>query len=130
MVDRTTAQGLDEFVGTAKSVAFEEGKFGPQYHIELEPEDKEIIKGPTGSFHVWLRVSAKATDSTVPEGSVLDGYLRAVERLFREAKSAATVKEALDCLVGKKILYTREKLGRSFKEHEASEQWVPNKLVR
>jgi len=129
MVQRIQATGLDEFPGTIRLIEVVEGNFGPQYHLELVPTDKDLIKGKTGAFHEYIRITPKATDAEVPEGSILDLYLREVESTFKEAKKAETVLDALNCMKGKKIVFRKKILGKAFGGHNASEHWVPVKLA-
>jgi hypothetical protein len=128
MVERTKSEGVEEFVGVLKTIEIEDSKFGQQYHLQMEPVDKSILKeSKTGMFHEWLRITEKTTETSVPEGSVLDNYLKAVERVFRDAKSKKTILKVLEMLKDKKILYVREKLGKSFGGHEAGDHWVPTR---
>jgi hypothetical protein len=131
MVDRTEAAGFDEFVGFARKISPVQGNFGPQIEIEIEPEDKSILtsKSKTGRFHEWLRLSAKATENSVPTGSVLDLYLKRVEALFRDAKKEESVIKALSYLLDKKIVYQKEQLGRKFEGKDAADHWVPTRLA-
>ena len=138
MVERTSSTGLDEFEGTARSVVLEakhekNGKtFPAQYHIEIEPANKDLIRkdSKTGVFHEWIRLPNTATETSVPDGSVIDNYLKAVERVVKEAKKADTVEEELRMLLGKQILYKREVLGKAFGNNEASVHWIPVSLAR
>lgn len=130
MVERMEATGLDEFVGFARVVEPVQGNFGPQIKIEIEPEDKTLIKaGKTGRFHEFLRLPPKATDTRIPQGSVIDTYLREVESLFKEAKTKETVLDALKVLLDKKLLWRKKILGKKYKGYEASEHWVPVRLA-
>lgn len=129
MVERTSGKGLDEFVGFARVVDPVQGNFGPQIKIEIEPENKDLIKaGKTGRFHEFLRLPSTASENKIPEGSVIDSYLREVESLFKEAKAKETLLEALRVLLDKKILWRRKVLGKRYKGYEASEHWVPVRL--
>lgn len=126
MVERSESAGFEEFVGYARNVAVEQGTFGQQFHIEIEPDDKSLLKqSKTGKFHEWLRISPKTTESSVPEGSILDMYLREIESTFREAKKEETVIGALKVLLNKKVLYKKKRLGKKFEGKEAAEHWVP-----
>lgn len=128
MVERTSSEGLEEFVGIVDNIEIQEGENGSQYHLEIEPVDKDVLKNSkTGHFHEWLRISSTATETSVPEGSVLSEYIRAVERLYKDAKNKEKVADVLDMLKGKKIVFVREKLGKAYGGHEAADHWVPNK---
>lgn len=130
MVQRTEAQLFNEFKGTANAIAIEDGAFGKQVHIEIEPEDASLVEGSkTGKFHEWLRLTPKTTETTVPSGSTLDAYLREVEGVFPAAKNVEKVMDALNYLLGKKILYRKKQLGRKFEGKEAADHWVPVALV-
>lgn len=128
-IERTEATGLDEFVGKVTELKFiKEGNYGSEYELLIKPEDDNLIsdKAKTGVFHEFLRVPKTATEQTVPDGSVLDAYIREIESVLKdEAKKVNTVKDCLELLVGKKIKYRRKKLGRSYQGHEAADHWVP-----
>lgn len=129
MVERTISKGLDEFVGFARVIEAIQGSFGPQVKMEIEPEDKTLIKaGKTGRFHEFLRLPPTASESRIPEGSVMDIYLREVESLIRDARNKETILEALRVLLDRKILWRRKVLGKRYKGYEASEHWIPVRL--
>ena len=126
MVERTQATGLDEFVGTAKEIEQITGNYGEEFHIHIKPKDESLIKtGKTGMFHEFLRVSKTATKASVPEGSILDNYLKELEGAIKEAKKSKTVLDALNLLLEKEVLYRRKKLGKAYGGHEAADHWVP-----
>ena len=126
MVERTSAQGLDEFIGTCNKVERIEGTYGPEMHLLVEPEDKSLTEGSkTGCFHVFLRITPKSTEISVPEGSSIDQFLKEVESVLKEAKKQDTIIGALETLKGKKILYRKKVIGRKFEGKEARETWVP-----
>lgn len=133
MVRTTTTEGLDEIDGTCTSVAVEKsGKIEDleQYHIMIKPTDSSILKeSKTGHFHEWIRISPKTTDESVPEGSVIHRYIQEIESLFSEAKKLEMVEEVFHLLVGKRFVWKRKQLGRSYKGFEASDYWCPTKLV-
>lgn len=129
MTERTKPQLFEEFVGVVSDIKIEPTKMegqddGEQYHLYLKPSDKEI-KGQTGFIHEWVRIPAKATDSSVPEGSVLDKYLQQIEILFNEAKAKSGHIEEMQLLVGKSFLFKKVKHGKSFEGHEAKPYWTP-----
>jgi len=130
MVERTESQGFEEFVGFARKVQLVDGNFGKQIEILLEPEDKSVLKkSKTGFFHEWIRFTASTTETSVPEGSVLDIYLREVESVFKEAKRCESVMDALGTLLDKKVLYKKKKLGKRFEGKEAADHWVPSRAM-
>lgn len=129
MVERTKAQTFDEFIGTVESVELEQPKEdsknkNPQYHIVMEPHDVKV-EGKTGKMHEWIRLPPKSTESTVPEGSVADNYLKALERLDKGVKEIKTVEEAFKWLEGKTFKFVKEKLGKAFGDYEAADYWIP-----
>lgn len=125
MVERSEAKGLEKFKGEVESVEAEEGIEGrTQYHVVMKPIDIEV-GGATGRLHEWIPMSPKATEETVPQGSVLDRYLTQVELVIDEAKQAKTVAEALNLMVGKKFQFKRVKLGKEYEGKPAREYSVP-----
>jgi hypothetical protein len=128
MVERVSSEGLKEFEGTVERVEFEPAtsKDGrSQYKITMNtPASKK-----SGKFYEWIGLSSTASSDKVPEGSNLDKYLYSLEQVVPSAKNAKTVDEALQIMVGKKFLFKRVKLGKSFKGHDAKEFWLPNKLL-
>jgi len=130
MVERIEGKKIEEFVGIARVVEKVDSKFGgTRFHIAIEPIDpsiKELISGnQTGMLHSWIRVSRLTTDDRVVEGSAMDVYLRKVESVIKEAKDKATIEDALKTLIGKKILYRFEQIGRAYKNYEGSKAYVP-----
>jgi hypothetical protein len=128
MVERKQAGTFDEFVGKVVDVSREKNEFGDndndQYHITMQPTDREI-KGSTGLMHEWIRLSAKASEESIPEGSVMDKYLTQVELLMPAAKKEKSILGALSVLKGKTFVFRKVKLGRSYEGHEAKGYWVP-----
>ena len=134
MVERTKAEGIEEFEGKVSEVIVEEnemdGKTTEQYHVSMTPQDAEILKNSkTGMFHEWLKIPPTATPESIPEGSVLDRFLQELEILDKSLKKATTHKEALDWLKGKSFLFKKKKLGKAFGGYEAKEYWIPVKLI-
>jgi len=130
-IERKASEGLIEFKGKVVSAVKEDSKIenvGSQYHIQMEPIDVEV-KGESGFFHEWVRLPPTATETSVPEGSVLDRYLQQMELIESGVKKASSLVEAFECLVGNTYLFKRMKLGKSFSDgktvHEARESWVP-----
>jgi len=132
MVERTTpgeGKRLEEFTGKVTDVAlevstFEDNAEQQQYHITMVPEGV-TIKGKTGALHEWIKLSPKATQKSVPEGSVVERYLSQLEVVLPESKSAKTLSEAFGMMKGKRFKFKRLKLGRPFKGQPAKELWVP-----
>ena len=131
MVERSTQNGLEEFVGVVVDVVLEKNTFvdseQDQYHITMKPEGIEI-KGKTGVIHEWIRLSPKATQTSVPEGSTVERYLSQLEVVLPEAKKAKTLEEAFFMMKGKKFLFRRVKLGRAYDGKPAKESWAPISL--
>lgn len=129
MVERVESSGLEEFKGTVESVAAESGMEGRvQYHLTIAPQDIEV-KGATGRMHEWVPMSPKATETSVPQGSVMDKYLTQIEICISAAKKAATIEDAFNLLVGKTFRFKKIKLGQSFDGHPAKEYIVPVSLI-
>ena len=131
MVKRTESKGFDEFVGKVVNVILEEPtekRETPAYHIEIEVLDKEI-KGKTGLMHDWIGVPKTSKKDSVPQGSVIDAYIRALERLESTLKTKENVEEIFVWMKGKKFRFNKEKLGKSFGKHDAMDYWVPVALA-
>jgi len=131
MVKRHEAKGLEEFEGTVASVekveskiAHDEGIPAFQYEITMDTDASK-----TGHMFQWLRITKTSTDESVAEGSVLDYYLKALERMDKEVKKLATVEEALNWMVGKKFRFVVEKPGKAYGGKEAASVWVPAQLL-
>lgn len=129
MVERTKMQQFEEFEGKVKDIKIEPSKLKnqeelEQYHIYIEPLNVKI-EGKTGLIHEWIRISEKATDNSVPEGSVLDRYLQQIEILHGEAKAKPSHVEVFQLLLGNSYKFKKVKLGKSFEKHEAKEYWTP-----
>jgi hypothetical protein len=133
MVERTTQTSMEEFEGKVIEVTLEKNTFNDaesdQYHIQMEPTTLQI-KGKTGHLHEWLRLSAKTTQTQIPEGSVVERYLSQVELCISDARKAKTLNEALNMMKGKTFLFKKVKLGRSYEGKPAREVWTPIKLVK
>lgn len=133
-VTRTKAQLFDVFIGRVEDVKIVDDQQrvedqGQQYHIEMDCLDKEI-KGETGKLHEWLRITAKSTEDTVPEGSVLDKYLEELEAILPDArKEGLSVMQVLTMMKTKVFQFRKKKLGRSFEGHEAKQYWTPVRLL-
>ena len=133
MVDRTKAEMLESFEGLCEKVEEVPDQMkenGRQIHIELKPDDEAILKdSKTGRFHEWLRITDKTTDTSVPEGSKIDAYLKEIEVSMPSAKKAAKVFDAFKSMEGKRFKFVRKVLGKSFKGHEAKASFVPQILL-
>ncbi len=132
MVERTESQGFDRFTGTVDDVVFEastQDDRPDQYHVLMNPEDV-TVEGKTGKMHQWLKIPKTATDSSVPQGSVIDAYITGLERLDKAVKSIATVKEVLEWMKSKKFVFNKEQPGKAFGKHEAADVWMPITLVK
>jgi hypothetical protein len=129
LVTRVETKGLDEFTGTVESVELEVGiEDRKQYHIVIDPEDIEV-KGATGRMHEWIPMSPKAKEDALPQGCVMDRYLLQLEIVVKDAKKKATVREALQLMIGKKFKFSKIKLGKDFSGHPAKEYIVPVQLI-
>lgn len=130
MVERSEMSNkLDEFDGIVTSVELETGVSDRmQYHITIKPTSFEV-KSPSGAMHEWIPRSPKATEESVPQGSVMDRYLTQVEICISAAKKAVTIEAALKLCVGKKFRFKRLKLGKDFEGHPARDYIVPVALL-
>ena len=133
MVKRKTAT-FEEFEGKIVDVRVEESNNvkieGKQIHIEIEPLNPDLIKqGTTGRFHEWIKIPATATETEVPEGSVIDRYIQEIEMLHSEAKNKDTYLEVFEMIKDGEYLFKKKKLGKAFDGHDAHEYWTPVKEV-
>ena len=129
IVERIESSGLEEFEGTVVAVECETGMEGRlQYHVSIKPTSIEV-KGSTGRMHEWIPMSPKATENSVPQGSVMDKYLTQIEICISAAKKAATIADAFSLLKGKTFSFKKIKLGQSFDGHPAKEYIVPVALI-
>lgn len=129
MVERLAqSAGLEEVDAKVVKVTLEKNNLGnnesDQIHIEFEPLTVKI-KGATGRLHEWVRFSAKASQTAVPEGSVLERYLSQLELLIPDAKKAKTVSEAFAMMEGRVFKFKKVKLGRAYEGRQAREVWTP-----
>lgn len=127
MVERTTGISNEITGKVVNVIEIPETNYGKQYHLEIAPVTGPV--GKTGCFHEFLRMSKQSVEDKVAEGSVMDLYLQALEEVLLASKGAPTVKAALEMMKNKTFVFKKKKLGRNFKEFEASEHWVPVKLV-
>lgn len=132
MVERTKNLQLEEFQGVVEVVEVTKSGLkddvSEQYHIAVRPTNVSV-GGQTGMIHEWVRISAKCTPTSVPEGSVLDRYLQEVEDLIPSAKKCVGHAEVFSLLKGKKFVWRQKKLGKSFDKHEAKDYWCPKQLL-
>ncbi|KKN22980.1 hypothetical protein LCGC14_0909510 [marine sediment metagenome] len=133
MVDRTKAEMIESFDGLCEKVEIVPDQMrdsGEQIHMEFKPDDEEILKGSkTGRFHEWLRLTDKTTETTVPEGSKIEAYLKEIEVVLPETKKTKKVVEAFMLMQGKKFTFVRKTLGKAFKGHEAKPSFIPQTLL-
>jgi len=130
MVDRTEAKIFDEFIGTVKDVALEPSSLDTeidQYHVVIKPLDVEVA-GKTGMMHEWVRVPATATETSVPEGSGIDLFLRDLEACSRDVRQVKNVADAFNFMKDKTFKFVKGKIGKAFKGKEAGEHWLPKRL--
>ncbi len=134
MVERTKAEGIEEFEGKVKEVSIEKSTIADeeveQYHVSIEPINTDLLKkSKTGMFHEWIKIPSTATSNTVPEGSVLDRFIQELEILNSEVKKIETHTEVLNFLKNKTFLFKKKKLGKAYAGHEAKEYWIPVKSL-
>ncbi len=134
MVERTKTEGIEEFEGTITDITFEQselkGDKQEQYHISMTPNDTKLLEdSKTGMLHTWIKFSDKATQESIPEGSVLDRFLTEIETLHTETKKLKTVDETMQFIKGKKYLFKTKRLGKAYDGHEAKAYWVPVKAL-
>ncbi len=129
-MERTKSEGLEEFEGTITDVSIDPSTNkdieGDQYHIQMEPVDKELLKeSKTGCMHEWIKIPPTATPESAPEGSILDRFVQELEILDSSLKNVKGHKEIFESLKGKKFLFKKKKLGKAYDGHEAHEYWTP-----
>ena len=130
MVVRSEAKGFEEFEGTVKTIEIvdnnlqqdDEGLDLKQYKITIATDISS-----SGFMYEWINISSKATETTVPEGSNLDRYLAELEVLYSTLKEVKKVYDVLAVMIGKKYLFKKKKLGKSYDGKEAKEFWIPAK---
>jgi hypothetical protein len=133
MVERTKAEMLESFDGLCESVEVVPDQMrdgGEQIHLEFKPDDDGILAGSkTGRFHEWLRITEKSTETSVPEGSKIDAYLKEIEVVLPAVKKVKNVVSAFELMEGKRFKFVRKVLGKSFKGHDAKPSFVPQSLL-
>ena len=130
MVERIEAgQKMDEVEAVVESVTLEQGvEDRRQYHVVMDPKNV-TIKGATGRLHEWIGLSPRASEESIPQGSVMDRYLTQVEICIKGAKSCKTVADELKMMEGKKFRFKKIKLGKDFNGQPAREYFVPVALL-
>jgi hypothetical protein len=132
-IERIRPEIIEEFDGIAKVIEvvpdqMREG--GKQYHIGIEPTDKDMLKDTkTGMFHIWLRIGENTKDNEVSEGSKLDNFLRELETTIKEARNAKTVIDSLNTLKNKEIHWVKKVLGKSYGGYESKPVFVPRNVI-
>jgi len=133
MVERTKGEMIEDFDGLCDKVEIVPDQMtegGEQIHLELKPDDEELLKdSKTGRFHEWLRLTKTTTEDTVPEGSKLEAYLKEIEMVLPGAKKEEKVVDAFKVMEGKRFHFVRKVLGRAFKGHEARPSFIPQQLL-
>jgi hypothetical protein len=131
MVERTQSQGFEEFEGVVKSVEVvpsgipnDDGTKANQYKVTIQTP-----KTRTGFMYTWIKIPATATDTSIPQDSNLDKYIKAIERIDSSVKKIAGHADAMKWLVGKELLFSREKLGKAYKGKEPGDIWVPIRII-
>ena len=128
MVERTDSKGFDEFDGEVANVEVvpsklqgQENKF--QYKISMATIPQNLTK--SGMMYTWIGIPPSATDGSVPNGSIIEAYIRSLERLDSTLKKAVAHKEVFLWLKGKKFHFNRENLGKAYGNYAAADYWVP-----
>jgi len=136
MVERKQQEVFEEFKGKVSNVTLDDSKisngvdakgkkiFQKQYHIEIECLDKEI-EGKTGLMHEWIRIPDKATDTSIPEGSVIDRYLVQIEIIMPQTAKMEGHAQVFNELKGKTFKFKKLVHGKAFDGHDAKEYWTP-----
>ncbi len=132
MVERKESTGMNEYKG--KVVEVESGvtsnySDSEQFHIIIEPVGFTVA-GKTGKMHEYIALSKTSSNDAIAKGSVMDMYLRELERVLPEAKKAATVEDALRLMVGKTFKFEKMELGRGYQGNAPREYSVPTKLEK
>lgn len=131
MVNRTEAKTFEEFSGKVLSVDVEPSSLNAeedQYHIQIKPLDVEI-KGKTGLMHDWIRIPPTADINSVPEGSVIDMYIRELEKCDTKLKQMESVNAVFQYMKGKTFKFVKGKLGKAFDGKQAADHWLPRTIV-
>ena len=133
IVERTGQNMLEEFEGKVIDVVLEKNTFADnetsQYHLTIEGLNIDV-KGKTGHIHEWIRLSPKAKEEAVPEGSIVDKYLTQLEIVLPEVKKAKTLGDAFGMMKGKSFVFKKVKLGRAFEGNPARSLWLPLSIIK
>ena len=133
MVEIVELKGLEKFDGKIVDIKSEEGEYGQQYIIKIEPLDKTLIKkGKTGAFWNYLKVSDNSDEKTLVKDSVLEKYCSAICKVDSEMKKVlekSTVPEFMVRTKGRSYTFNKEVLGKAFEGHEARTVWTPIKKL-
>jgi hypothetical protein len=115
-----------ELVALVEDVVFEKAtKIGypDQWHVVLDAKNVEV-KGETGKFHTWIGFSPKSNNDAVQEGSVMEQYCTAVEKVVGKKN---TVKDVFMAMKGNTYVFKRTVLGQEFNGNAPREIFVPIK---
>jgi hypothetical protein len=132
MVERTDSQGFDEFDGEIAKVEVVPSKLPgqedkKQYKLHMKTIPATLTK--TGMMYTWIGIPNTATEKSVPNGSVIEAYIRSLERLDSSLKKMDKVEDVFMWLQGKKFHFNREQLGKAYKNNEAADYWVPVRQI-
>lgn len=136
-------EALEQFDGLCEKVeqvqtAFEneegvklpDGEQKTQWHIIIKPTCKEGIEQVKGTkterFHAFITLSPKATDEQIPEGSIMDSYLKEIEIALPNTKKLTKVSEVMAAMVGHKFRWVLKKVGRDFEKYEGRKLYIPH----
>jgi hypothetical protein len=130
MVERTEAKGFEEFNGKVDNIETVQSKLAErenqqQFKITISTIPATLTK--TGKMYTWVAIPETANDEHVPQDSVIDKYIKALERMNPALKKEKSVTVVFQWLLGKSFQFSKEKLGKAYKGHEAAEYWVPIK---
>ena len=133
MVQRKTAEVLEEFDGMVSKIEIVPDQINEgqeQYHLEMTPDDKEMLKeSKTGKFHVWIRKTKTTKEDSIAEGSILDRYITEIEAVFKEAKQKQTIFEALSVMKNVRCHFIRKTLGKKYKGFDSKPIFVPQRQL-
>jgi hypothetical protein len=135
MVERTESKGFDEFEGQVAKVeevessikADDGGEARKQYKIHIATIPASLTK--SGMMYTWIGIPQSAKGDSIPNGSVIDAYIRALERLDSQIKKLKTHKEVFGWMEGKKFQFNREQLGKAYKGHPPADYWIPVRVL-
>ena len=105
-----------EFTGKVESVSKEEGKYGPQFHVTVEPSDVDWKQ-----IHTWISIGKGSGEEKVQRGSSLHEWVR---RLNKMGLDGDNLTELFNQMENKKFKFKQERIG-----HSAKDKWVVAELM-